>query len=78
MRPTGPGLGRVITDGFFRTQYGKGIAGAVVVAAVALVLELTAAWVQRAVTPPGAPGSRAPGARTGESEPSAQAPTVDS
>ena len=24
----GPGLGRVITDGFFRTNYGKGIAGA--------------------------------------------------
>ena len=36
----GPGLGRVITDGFFRTNYGKGIAGAVVVALVALVLEL--------------------------------------
>ena len=73
----GPGLGRVITDGFFRTQYGKGIAGAFVVAAVALVLELTAAWVQRAVTPPGAPGSGSRGARTGEGEPSAQAPTVD-
>ena len=29
----GPGLGRVITDGFFRTNYGKGIAGAVVVGA---------------------------------------------
>ena len=28
----GPGLGRVITDGFYRTNYGKGIAGAVVVA----------------------------------------------
>ena len=53
----GPGLGRVITDGFFRTQYGKGIAGAIVVAVVALVLELLAAWVQRAVTPPGAPGA---------------------
>ena len=39
----GPGLGRVITDGFFRTNYGKGIAGAVVVAVVALVLELLAA-----------------------------------
>ena len=36
----GPGLGRIITDGFFRSNYGKGIAGAVVVAAVALVLEL--------------------------------------
>ena len=47
----GPGLGRVITDGFFRSNYGKGIAGAVVVAAVALVLELLAALVQRAVDP---------------------------
>lgn len=47
----GPGLGRVITDGFYRTQYGKGIAGAIVVAVVALVLELVAAGVQRAVTP---------------------------
>ena len=37
----GPGLGRVITDGFFRTNYGKGIAGAVVVGLVALVLELS-------------------------------------
>jgi osmoprotectant transport system permease protein len=47
----GPGLGRVITDGFYRTNYGKGIAGAIVVAAVALVLELSAASVQRAVDP---------------------------
>ena len=28
----GPGLGRIITDGFFRSNYGKGIAGAIVVA----------------------------------------------
>ena len=47
----GPGLGRVITDGFFRTNYGKGIAGAVVVGVVALVLELLAAAVQRLVAP---------------------------
>jgi osmoprotectant transport system permease protein len=45
----GPGLGQIITDGFFRSNYGKGIAGALVVAAVALVLELLAATVQRAV-----------------------------
>lgn len=50
----GPGLGRVITDGFFRSNYGKGIAGAVVVAGVALVLEVLAALAQRSVTPPGA------------------------
>jgi osmoprotectant transport system permease protein len=47
----GPGLGRVITDGFFRTNYGKGIAGAVVVGVVALVLELLAAGLQRLVSP---------------------------
>jgi osmoprotectant transport system permease protein len=47
----GPGLGRVITDGFFRTNYGKGIAGAIVVGLVALVLELLAAGAQRLVTP---------------------------
>jgi len=43
----GPGLGRVITDGFYRTNYGKGIAGAIVVAVVALVLELIAGQGQR-------------------------------
>jgi osmoprotectant transport system permease protein len=47
----GPGLGRVITDGFFRTNYAKGLAGAVVVALVALVLEVLAAGAQRAVDP---------------------------
>ncbi|MBZ5739235.1 ABC transporter permease [Nocardioides mangrovi] len=47
----GPGLGRVITDGFYRTNYGKGIAGAVVVAVVALLLEAIAAAVQRALDP---------------------------
>ena len=55
----GPGLGRVITDGFFRTNYGKGIAGALVVAAVALVLEVAAAAAQRAATPASTP--RTPG-----------------
>jgi osmoprotectant transport system permease protein len=49
----GPGLGRVITDGFFRTNYGKGIAGAIVVGLVALVLELVAASAQRLVLPAG-------------------------
>ena len=48
----GPGLGRVITDGFYRSNYPKGIAGAIVVAVVALLLELTAAGLQRLVTPP--------------------------
>jgi osmoprotectant transport system permease protein len=47
----GPGLGRVITDGFANTDYGKGIAGAVVVALVALVLELVGSVVQRRADP---------------------------
>ncbi|MCD6638585.1 MAG: ABC transporter permease [Nocardioides sp.] len=47
----GPGLGRVITDGFYRSNYAKGIAGALVVAAVALALEGLASLGQRAVTP---------------------------
>lgn len=68
----GPGLGRVITDGFYRTNYGKGIAGAVVVAVVALVLEVLAALAQRAVTPGGgsSPKREEPG--------SAGGPTVSS
>ena len=54
----GPGLGRVITDGFYRTNYGKGIAGALVVAVVALVLEGCAALAQRALDPVPRPTSR--------------------
>ncbi len=51
----GPGLGRVITDGFYRSNYAQGIAGAIVVAVVALVLELLAATGQRVLdrTPTG-------------------------
>lgn len=47
----GPGLGRIITEGFARNDYAQGMAGAVVVAVVALVLELLAATLQRAVDP---------------------------
>lgn len=47
----GPGLGRIITEGFARNDYGQGLAGAVVVAVVALVLELLAAALQRRVDP---------------------------
>lgn len=47
----GPGLGRIITDGFANSYYGKGIAGAVVVAVGAMVLEMLASWAQRAVDP---------------------------
>jgi len=54
----GPGLGRIITDGFYRTNYGKGIAGAIVVAAVALVLELIASVLQRTLNPIPGPSSK--------------------
>lgn len=47
----GPGLGRIITDGFYRSNYPKGIAGAIVVAVIAMLLEAGAALVQRAVDP---------------------------
>ena len=47
----GPGLGRVITDGFYRSNYPKGIAGAIVVAVVALILELTSGWGLARVAP---------------------------
>ena len=65
----GPGLGRVITDGFFRTNYGKGLAGAVVVALVALVLELGAAALQRALDPTPNPDRAGQGGRRGSSDP---------
>jgi osmoprotectant transport system permease protein len=61
----GPGLGRVITDGFYHSNYGKGFAGAIVVAAVALVLEGVAAGLQRLVDPLRA--ARRTGTRRGES-----------
>lgn len=47
----GPGLGRIITEGFARNDYAQGMAGAVVVAVVALLLELLMALVQRVVDP---------------------------
>jgi len=59
----GPGLGRVITDGFANTDYGKGIAGAVVVALVALVLEVLGSVLQRFASP------LPPASRRGEARP---------
>lgn len=47
----GPGLGRIITDGFYRTDYPKGIAGAVVVAVVAFLLEIVGSVAERSVDP---------------------------
>ena len=60
----GPGLGRVITDGFYRSYDPQGIAGAIVVALVALVLELAAAGVQRALDPTPRPTTERAGGRT--------------
>lgn len=47
----GPGVGVIIVEGFDRDLYSQGIGAAVVVAAAALVLELLAALLQRAVEP---------------------------
>jgi osmoprotectant transport system permease protein len=47
----GPGLGILITEGFYRTDYPKGIAAAFVVAVVAFLLEVGSALVERAVDP---------------------------
>jgi osmoprotectant transport system permease protein len=47
----GPGLGNVITSGFYRSEYGKGLAGAIVVAAVAVVFEVSATILERLVDP---------------------------
>lgn len=59
----GPGLGNIIRLGFADLdRRSQGLAGALLVAVVALVLELAGALVQRAVTPPHAvatsPGGR--------------------
>jgi osmoprotectant transport system permease protein len=47
----GPGLGTLITQGFYRTDYPKGIAAAFVVAVVAFLLELASASLERMVDP---------------------------
>jgi osmoprotectant transport system permease protein len=47
----GPGLGNVITLGFLRTDYGQGLAGAIVVAVVAILFEGIGALVERFAVP---------------------------
>jgi osmoprotectant transport system permease protein len=61
----GPGLGTLITAGFYRTDYPKGIAAAFVVAAVALVMEVGGAFVERAVDP----NRKGTATRTGPTQP---------
>lgn len=64
----GPGLGRIITEGFANDRYSQGIGAAIVVALVALVLELGAAAVQRAVDPMRGAGRGRPGTAGGAGE----------
>ena len=47
----GPGLGNVVTEGFASSNTPQVIAGALVIAAVAVVLEVAMALVERAVSP---------------------------
>jgi osmoprotectant transport system permease protein len=47
----GPGLGTLITQGFYNTDYPKGIAAAFVVAVVAFLLEVGSALLERSVDP---------------------------
>jgi osmoprotectant transport system permease protein len=50
------GLGRLLVDGLALNDYGRMVAGAVVVAALAIVLDLLAAFVQDHVVSPGVSG----------------------
>jgi osmoprotectant transport system permease protein len=45
----GPGLGSLITAGFYRTDYPKAIAAALVVAVVAFLMEVLGGIAERAV-----------------------------
>lgn len=51
------GLGRLLIDGLALNQYDRVIAGAVLVAALAIVLDLVAAGLQRLVVSPGVSGA---------------------
>ncbi|PSL02427.1 osmoprotectant transport system permease protein [Haloactinopolyspora alba] len=48
---SGPGLGRIITSGFGRQDVAQIVAGAILVAALALVVEALMEWLQRAADP---------------------------
>lgn len=58
----GPGVGNVITAGFANQRYSQGIAGAVVVAVVALLLEVAGALLARRLAVPRERSGRAVGA----------------
>lgn len=47
----GPGLGRIITAGFGRQDHAQMVAGAILVALLALVVEWSLEWLQRRIDP---------------------------
>ena len=59
------GFGRFILDGIYQQDYGQAAAGAVLVAALALVLDLLLALLQRVVVSPGLTGKTERRARVG-------------
>jgi osmoprotectant transport system permease protein len=61
----GPGLGNVVTEGFASGNTPQVVAGALVIAVVAVVLEVAMALAERAVSPvPAGARSRTPRAET--------------
>jgi osmoprotectant transport system permease protein len=61
----GPGLGNVVTEGFASGNTPQVVGGALVIAVVAVVLEVAMALAERAVSPvPAGAGSRTPRAET--------------
>lgn len=50
------GLGRPLIDGIALNQYDRVIAGAILVAALAIVIDLAAGWLQQAIVSPGVSG----------------------
>ena len=69
------GLGRLLIDGLSLNDYGRVVAGAVVVAALAIVLDLLAAGTQRLIVSPGLTG-RIPTRRLRRAAPVATAPAL--
>jgi osmoprotectant transport system permease protein len=63
----GSGLGRLLVDGLALSDYGRMLAGAVVVAALAIVLDLLLAGLQRLVVSPGMTGRGLSRGRAGRS-----------
>lgn len=52
------GLGRLLIDGLALNDYSRVVAGAIIVAVLAIVVDLAAAYVQRIVVSPGLTGRR--------------------